>query len=105
VCKGCLHNEDLRVALQEIPIKDKCAKRKAVDEGLYLPRKRYLDEVTIQKVNEVNQEFKERYSTNFERLYKNALSKKEGEKKNIIIRKVKANIESQWKETDVIRYL
>jgi len=104
VCKGCLHNEVLRIALQAIPVKDKCAKRKATEEGLYLPRKKYLEEVTIEKVKEINQEFKDKYSTNFEKIFKSVVSKKESEKKNIVIRKVKENIESQWKETDVLRY-
>ena len=103
-CKACLSHEKFRIALASLPVKRKDLKRKAVEAGLYLPKRKVLLEATATTINDLNKEYKREHSVSFEkavRLYTNISDKSRHDK---ILRKGRNDIENQLAETSVQRY-
>ena len=107
-CKECLSQDKYIVVLATIPIlpKDKVARKLAQESGLFKPRKKDLKVLAKEKIKEVNKEFKEKYSVNFSSILRSIDNQKPSRvKKKEVIKEVKVNLQEQWQETAVLRYL
>ena len=115
-CKGCVGTERYRVLLASIPINayDNKAKKKAEDKGLFKPKKQQLMDSTREDIDVLNSKYKTEFSTTFDSAYK-LVAKTEQPKKGAqsgnksnrkhLAKEIKKNIEDQWSETAVLRYL
>ena len=78
-------------------------KRKADKAGLFRPPKKNLLEAAENAVKEVNKTFSQEHHVKFNTAFQLLNNKEKKERKETIERKVKSDIESQWKETSVTR--
>jgi len=79
--------------------------KRARDAGLYKEKASVAKKAASERLKELNNEFSSKYNLSFEDA---AARFKRGEKQiqeKKVIRKVKDNIESQWKETSVLRFV
>ena len=76
-CKGCLHNESLRIPLSYLPIKSKSTKRKAAEAGLF----QVSAEKVREAIKEVNLKFTEENHVSLEKAMRVHLNRQDSEKR------------------------
>ena len=104
-CKGCLQDEKYKNGLAELPIKKSCAKFKAKAKQYGLIKPKILADITTKIVNDLDQEYNEKYNTTFSKQIQLNSERKKPTADSSIARKTIQNVEKQWKETAVERYI
>ena len=102
-CKECLRSDKLRPILSLFPInkKDNRARKKAEDAGLFRPP---IEDRIQSSLERLNEEFKCDYDKSFEEVTFELKRKFKRKEERCVLKKAKENIESQWRETSVLRY-
>ena len=99
-CDGSLKCS-LKIELGKFPIKSANLKNKAQKAGLF--KEKILHNITKKTLDDLNQQFKNKYNTKFTMQVKKIIYPDKMMDKENIIRAAKHNIEQQWKETSVER--
>ena len=104
-CQGCFKDANLKAVLAKLPIKSIKQNAKAKKSGLF--KEKVLSDVTNKRVNELNEEFRASFSTNFVKQAKKYVPQfKENKSKDVITsvgKSVVKECKDQFSETSVIR--
>ena len=101
----CLSHESLRVVLATLPIRNKSYKRRAEESGLFVPKRQRIIQATEDKIKELNKDFQRQYSVSFEKALQVHNKQKGKEERTKIAKKMKEDIENQYNESSVQRYI
>lgn len=103
-CEECLRSDKLRPSLSLFPInkKDMKGKKRAEEAGLFRPP---IQVKVVEALDRLNEEFKsQNYTKSFEEAAFDLKRKLKRQEERVLLKKTKKNIESQWRETSVLRY-
>ena len=93
----------LKIELSKFPIKGAGLRNKAQKAGLF--KEKILHDVTRKTLDDLNKQFKNKYNTKFTTQVKKIIYPDKMLDKQNIIRAAKHNIEQQWKERSVERWV